>query len=380
MQGRASPYTENPQMEGDHIKINRWFTPLSWLYGIGTAVRNTLYNIGVLSSYAYDIPIIDVGNITVGGTGKTPHIEYLVRLLSPYYKVAILSRGYKRKSSGYVLAKPDTPMHEIGDEPWQMKQKFPDIHVAVDTDRCRGIKRLCSDTETSNVQVILLDDAFQYRRVRAGLNILLIDYHRMITDDRLLPAGRLREKAEGKDRADIVIITKCPTNIKPMGYRVIRSALHLKPFQFLFYSSIRYGELTHMDSGEKISLDELRNQDPHILLLSGIGNPLQLEQDMRRYALHVTPMAFADHHYFSTEDLTLIQQTYDSLPAPKIIITTEKDASRLRHLPEIPPSLREHMYVLPIQVEFMRNESKTFNQKIKDYVRQNPRNSKLAQG
>ena len=115
-------------------------------------------------------------------------------------------------------------------------------------------------------------------------------------------------------------------------------------------------------------------------MLSGIGNPLQLEQDMRRYAQHVTPMAFADHHYFSTEDLTLIQQTYDSLPAPKIIITTEKDASRLRHLPEIPPSLREHMYVLPIQVEFMRNESKTFNQKIKDYVRQNPRNSKLAQG
>lgn len=380
MQERASQFTDNPHMEGDHIKINQWLTPLSWIYGIGTAFRNTLYNIGILRSYTYDIPIIDVGNITVGGTGKTPHIEYLVRLLSPYYQVAILSRGYKRKSSGYVLAKSDTPMHEIGDEPWQMKQKFPEIHVAVDADRCRGIKRLCTDQETSNVQVILLDDAYQYRRVRAGLNILLIDYHRMITDDRLLPAGRLREKAEGKDRADIVIITKCPLNLTPMGYRVIRSALHLKPFQHLFYSYVHYGQLTHIDHEEKIHLEDLRSQDMHVLLLSGIGNPLQMEQDMRRYVQHVTPMAFADHHYFSAEDLSHIEQTYSSLPTPKIIITTEKDASRLRHMPDIPPSLRENIYVLPIQVEFMRNESKTFNLKIKDYVRQNPRNSKLAQG
>ncbi|MGN0234260.1 MAG: tetraacyldisaccharide 4'-kinase [Bacteroidaceae bacterium] len=367
-------------MEGDHIKINEWLTPLSWLYGIGTALRNALYNMGILRSYAYDIPIIDVGNITVGGTGKTPHIEYLVRLLSPYYQVAILSRGYKRKSRGYILAKPDTPMHEIGDEPWQMKQKFPDIHVAVDADRCRGIRRLCTDQETSNVQVILLDDAFQYRRVRAGLNILLIDYHRMITDDRLLPAGHLREKAEGKDRADIVIITKCPPNITPMGYRVIQSALRLKPFQDLFYSSVHYGQLTHIDHGEKIRLEDLRNQDMHILLLSGIGNPLQMEQDMHRYAQHITPLAFSDHHYFSTEDLTLIKQTYGSMSEPKIIITTEKDASRLRHIPHIPPSLRENIYVLPIHVEFMRNESKTFNLKIKDYVRHHSRNSKLAQG
>lgn len=380
MQERASQFTDNPHMEGDHIKINQWLTPLSWIYGIGTAFRNTLYNIGILRSYTYDIPIIDVGNITVGGTGKTPHIEYLVRLLSPYYQVAILSRGYKRKSNGYVLAKSDTPMHEIGDEPWQMKQKFPEIHVAVDADRCRGIKRLCTDQETSNVQVILLDDAYQYRRVRAGLNILLIDYHRMITDDRLLPAGRLREKAEGKDRADIVIITKCPLNLTPMGYRVIRSALHLKPFQHLFYSYVHYGQLTHIDHEEKIHLEDLRSQDMHVLLLSGIGNPLQLEQDMRRYIQHITPMAFTDHHYFSTEDLTRIEQTYNSMPAPKIIITTEKDASRLRHIPSMSPSLRENIYVLPIQVEFMRNESKTFNLKIKDYVRQNPRNSKLAQG
>ncbi len=260
-------------MEGDHIRINRWLMPLCWFYGTATALRNTLYNIGVLKSHTYGIPIIDVGNITVGGTGKTPHIEYLVRLLSPHYRVAILSRGYKRKSRGYVLATADTPMQQIGDEPWQMKQKYPHIHVAVDADRCRGIRHLCTDQATRDVQVILLDDAFQYRRVKPGLNILLVDYHRMITDDRLLPAGRLREKPEGKDRADLVVVTKCPANINPMGFRVLRSALRLKPFQSLFYSTIRYGQPVHIDHTSTLRLDELKATGMHVLLLSGIGRP-----------------------------------------------------------------------------------------------------------
>lgn len=354
--------------------------PLSWLYGIGTALRNTLYNNGVLKSHAYNIPIINVGNITVGGTGKTPHIEYLVRLLSPHYRVAILSRGYKRRSRGYVLASTDTPMQKIGDEPWQMKQKFPDIHVAVDSNRCRGIERLCTDSSTRDLQVILLDDAFQYRRVRAGLSILLVDYHRMITDDRLLPAGRLREAAGGKDRADVVVVTKCPPSITPMGFRVIQSALHLKPFQSLFYSTVRYGLLRQLNGEATMRLEELRGLDMHILLLSGIGNPLQLEQDMRRYAQHVTPMPFADHHYFNAHDLMLVRQAFEQLPAPRIIITTEKDASRLSHTNGLEASLKENIYVLPIEVEFMRNKSNTFNQKVKDYVRQNPRNGNLAQG
>ncbi len=367
-------------MEGDHIKIDKWLMPLSWLYGAGTALRNALYSIGVLKSHSFGIPIIDVGNITVGGTGKTPHIEYLVRLLSPQYKVAILSRGYKRKSHGYVLATADTPWQRIGDEPWQMKQKFPDVHVAVDANRCRGIMRLCTDRATRDVQVILLDDAYQYRRVRAGLNILLVDYHRMITEDRLLPAGRLREKADGKDRADIVVVTKCPPAITPMGFRVLRSALRLKPFQSLFYSTVRYGLLTRITDGSTMRLEELRRQGMHVLLLSGIGNPLQMEQDMRRYAPHVTPMAFADHHNFSQEDLALIEDALGHLPAPRAIITTEKDASRLRHMSGLPDAVRESTYVLPIEVEFMRNESKMFNQKIRDYVRQNPRDCQLAQG
>ena len=199
-------------MEGDFIKINEWLLPLSWLYGIGIRFRNFLFDVGILKSQDYKVPIISVGNITVGGTGKTPHVEYLVKLLKDQFNVAVLSRGYKRKSRGYVLADKDTPMQQIGDEPYQMKQKFPGITVAVDKNRRRGIAQL---TEDDKVDVILLDDAFQHRYVKPGVNILLVDYHRLIIYDKLLPAGRLREPLPGKNRADIVIVTKCPTASSP---------------------------------------------------------------------------------------------------------------------------------------------------------------------
>ena len=191
-------------MEGDFIKINEWMLPLSWIYGMGVGLRNQLFDLGVLKSKAYDIPVISVGNITVGGTGKTPHVEYLARLLKDKVKVAVLSRGYKRKTRGYVLADGDTKMRDIGDEPYQMHLKYKDIYVAVDKCRRRGIERLTSDKATSDTDVILLDDAYQHRYVKPGINILLVDYHRLIVYDKLLPAGRLREPKEGKARADIV--------------------------------------------------------------------------------------------------------------------------------------------------------------------------------
>ena len=180
-------------MEGDLIKINEWLLPVAWLYGIGVRIRNELFEMGILKSQSYDIPVISVGNITVGGTGKTPHTEYLIRLLRKKHKVAVLSRGYKRKSKGFILATPETPMPTIGDEPYQMKQKFPDVYVAVDKNRRRGIERLCDEQIAPGTEVILLDDAFQHRYVKPGINILLVDYHRLICDDKLLPAGRLRE-------------------------------------------------------------------------------------------------------------------------------------------------------------------------------------------
>ena len=193
-------------MEGDFIKINEWLLPLSWLYGLAVKTRNQLFELGILKSRSFKTPVISVGNITVGGAGKTPHVEYLIRLLKDQHQVAVLSRGYKRKSKGFVRADADTTMREIGDEPFQMKQKFPDITIAVDRNRCHGIDLLTSGDEKETADVILLDDAFQHRYVKPGVNILLVDYHRLIIYDKLLPAGRLREPKDGKSRADIVII------------------------------------------------------------------------------------------------------------------------------------------------------------------------------
>ena len=220
-------------MEGDFIKLNKWLFPLSWLYGMGVRLRNTMFDIGILKERTFSIPVISVGNITVGGTGKTPHVEYLVEMLSPHCNVAVLSHGYKRKSKGFIKATVDTPMTDIGDEPYQMKQKVPNVTIAVDKDRCHGIDLLTADDE--RLDVVLLDDAFQHRYVKPGVNILLVDYHRLVIYDRLLPVGRLREPLSGKDRADIVIVTKCPSDLTPMQYRVITKPL---PAALLHYHQL----------------------------------------------------------------------------------------------------------------------------------------------
>ena len=217
-------------MEGDFIKVNDWMLPLSWLYGIGVKLRNWCFEAGILKSRSFDVPVISVGNITVGGTGKTPHVEYLIELLQQKFHVAVLSRGYKRKSKGFIKADANSSVHDIGDEPFQMKQKYPGITVAVDKDRCHGIDLLTSNDK--HLDAILLDDAFQHRYVKPGINILLVDYHRLIIYDKLLPAGRLREPLSGKNRADIVIVTKCPKDLKPMEYRVITKAMDLYPYQY----------------------------------------------------------------------------------------------------------------------------------------------------
>ena len=226
--------------EGDLIKINEWLLPLSWLYGLGVRFRNWLFDVGIKKSQAFDIPVISVGNITVGGSGKTPHVEYLVRLLKDKARVAVLSRGYKRKGKGFILADENTTMEEIGDEPFQMHRKFPDVAVAVEKKRVKGIELLQENPATKDVEVIVLDDAFQHRHVKPGINILLVDYHRLFIYDKLLPAGRLREPVSGKRRADIVIVTKCPKDLKPMEYRVLTKALDLFPYQGLYFTTINY--------------------------------------------------------------------------------------------------------------------------------------------
>ena len=359
--------------EGDLIKINRWLLPLSWLYGLAVSLRNELFALGILKERSFSIPVISVGNITVGGSGKTPHVEYLIRLLQDYIKVGVLSRGYKRKSHGYVLADDNSTMRDLGDEPYQIKQKFHDIYVAVDKNRCNGITRLTHDKATSNVGVILLDDAFQHRYVKPRLNILLVDYHRLIIYDRLLPAGRLREPLNGKQRADIVIITKCPRDLKPMEFRILTKAMDLFPYQQLFFTTIDYGTPQALFSDKTTSLNKY-----NVLLVTGIASPEQMENDMKHKCRSLTSLVFEDHHLFNTKDEQRINNAFERLPSPKIIVTTEKDSTRLVNLNGLTTEVRDAIFVLPIKVKFMLNQGELFNNKIISYVRKNSRNSNMV--
>lgn len=365
-------------MEGDFIRIDNRLLPLSWLYGIGVRIRNWMFDIGLKKSRSFDIPVISVGNLTVGGSGKTPHVEYLVRLLKDKVKVAVLSRGYKRKSKGYVLAGKQTKMQEIGDEPYQMKNKFGDIYVAVDKDRCHGIEQLTGNKETNDTDVILLDDAFQHRHVKPGINILLVDYHRLIIYDKLLPAGRLREPLSGKNRADIVIVTKCPKDMKPMDFRVIMRAMNLYPYQKLFFTTLKYGSLIPVYCGEKRKMESI-GKDENILLLTGIASPEQMVTDIRPYTENIVQMNFPDHHQFTPKDINRINEEFAGMPSPKIIITTEKDNTRLFGMEGLSEEVRHSMFILPVEVCFMQEQEEMFNEKIIGYVRKNSRNSILDQ-
>lgn len=356
-------------------QIRRWLMPLSWLYGLGVDIRNALFDMGVLPSVSYDIPIINVGNITMGGTGKTPTVEYLIRLLAGRYRVAVLSRGYKRKTKGYILSTTASSIEEIGDEPWQIKQKFPDVIVAVDANRRRGIERLMTDEATKDVDVILLDDAFQHRYVKAGHNILLVDYHRIISDDCLLPAGRLRERPSSSTRASTIIVTKCPQHINAMGFRVILSSLNVRPYQQLFFSTFTYETMHQLWGDGMLEPETLRKDNTHVLLLTGIGNPRQMEQDVRKFVQHVSTLTFPDHHYFTKRDVDTINRALQDLPQPHIIITTEKDAARLLHLEGLTEEVKRCTYVFPIGISIMREEKEKFDKTINDYVQENKRNS-----
>lgn len=369
-------------MENSHIKIRRWLYPASWIYGAGVYLRNKLFDWGWLRSRSFNAPVICIGNLAVGGTGKTPHTEYLIRLLQGMgLNVATLSRGYKRKSKGYLLADSTSNALEIGDEPYQMQCKFPHIRVAVDNDRCHGISRLLQ-LKTPPVDVVLLDDAFQHRYVKAGLNILLTDFHRLLCDDALLPAGMLREPASAKNRAHIIIVTKCPDDIKPIDFNIIGKRLQPYPYQQLFFSRLKYGTPTPLFPEKQVkgAAPPCLNQGKHILLVTGIASPALLYQEIRKHTPHIKLRAFGDHHDFSKKDLQQIKKDFTALPGTdKLIVTTEKDAARLKSHPELDELLKPCIYTLPIEIEILQEQQDIFNQNITDYVRTNSRNCSLPE-
>ncbi|MGL2963748.1 tetraacyldisaccharide 4'-kinase [Flavobacterium sp. RSB2_4_14] len=339
------------------ILLRKILFPFAILYGLITSIRNYLYDKGILKSYSFDIPIIAVGNLSVGGTGKTPQIEYLIRLLSPTYKVATLSRGYKRKSEGFVLADAHANAALLGDEPFQYYKKFPEIQVAVDVDRKNGIEQLLS--QSSKPEVILLDDAYQHRKVKAGFYILLTAYDDLFCDDFMLPTGNLRESRSGAKRANMIIVTKCPSNISELAQEEIRTKLmrFLVPrndnTKVVFFSFVDYDDTVYNDN-ESLHVDKLKSKEK--VLLAGIAKPKPFFEYLQSGDDEL--MKFPDHHHFTESDiLTIKSQAVD-----KIIVTTEKDFVRLDA--EI---LKKQLFYLPIKSKFV-NEQAVFDKTILNYV------------
>lgn len=349
------------------IHIHSPLSPLSFLYGIGVRFRNQLFDWRFLPSESYPVPVICIGNLAAGGTGKTPHTEYIIRLLKDEYKIAVLSRGYKRNSSGFILANEQSTSLEIGDEPYQMKHKFPDILVAVDADRREGIARLLALPEEQRPEVILLDDAYQHRYVAPSFSIVLTDYHRLFYNDKLLPAGRLREPVSGIRRADMVIVTKCEEDMKPIEYRIIEENMKLLAHQSVHFTHIIYDEIQPVFGNLAKPLDrkDICKED-ELLVISGIASPNGFIKEAGKLA-KVTPLIFPDHHAFDKTDIRRIKATFDKITSSgKYILTTEKDAARLRDNPHIPEEWKTCMYYLPITIEFCLD--KKFDDEIKKHI------------
>lgn len=351
-----------------NVKLKNSLSPLSFLYGIGVSIRNQLFNWGVLSAERFPIPIICIGNLAVGGTGKTPHTEYIIRLLKDEFRVAVLSRGYKRKSSGFVLATPQSTSLEIGDEPYQIKQKFPDILVAVDANRCRGIRYLLELPKGQEPEVILLDDALQHRYVTPSLSIVLTDYHRLFYYDKLMPVGLLREPASGIRRADMVIVTKCDEDLKPIEYRIIEENMTLLAHQRLHFTHIVYSELQPLfpDTAIPVKRCDIRKEN-EILLISGIASPVHFISEMNKYSDYVKVMTYPDHHAFSNSDFKRMQEVFEKMTSPgKLIIVTEKDAARMQTNPHLPEEWKRRLYYLPIAIGFCLDRN--FGEEIKKHI------------
>lgn len=353
--------------------------PVSMVYGLIVGIRNLLFNWQILKQTQFKIPVITIGNITVGGTGKTPHVEYLVKLLSRNFKIAVLSRGYKRKTSEFILASASSGVSDIGDEPKQIKQKFPDIEVAVSGNRVEGIKKLLS--AYPDLDTIILDDGYQHRYVKPGLSILLIDYNRPLRSDHFLPYGNLRECYSETRRAHIVIVTKTPENIKPIEKRIFIKDLHLFPYQFLYFTSYTYlppMPVFKKAPNQKISYEYIRKYHVTVVLVTGIANPGPLLRFLKKYTASTEHIQFADHHDFSVKDMERITQRFLQLNSKhKIIITTEKDAVRLREIKGTDKNLLQFLYYIPVEVKFIDGDVRRFDRDITDYVGENKEVNRL---
>lgn len=355
-------YSNTPMNK--RLKYHKWLLPAGFLFGMVVNIRNYLYNHGIFKSVRFNLPVLSIGNLTVGGTGKTPHTEYLVRLLRNNYKIAVLSRGYGRRTSGYQLANTNSTQENIGDEPLQIYMKYPDVTVAVDESRVDGISKLLT---FPNPDVILLDDAYQHRAVTASLNILIVNYHRNIFQDRLLPAGLLREPHNETRRADIVVVSKCPDEISENEMSTIKSGFNLANHQSVYFTKICYKELVHFNNISLSTPMSSIGDNTSVLIVTGIASPMLIETELKRYTSHITLISFPDHHQFTDSDIERIDKEFGKLQGEsKIIVTTEKDATRLRSM-NIESALQSKIFILPIAIEFIK-DGKEFDSAIIGHI------------
>ncbi|MCW3080179.1 tetraacyldisaccharide 4'-kinase [Segetibacter sp.] len=336
--------------------------PFSLLYGLVVVIRNYLFDKSFIKSVSFNLPIIGIGNLSVGGTGKSPMVEYLITLLQDKYKIATLSRGYKRKTKGYALAHSETTALEVGDEPMQFHQKFPGVAVAVGEERIVAIPQLLHDRPETNV--IILDDSFQHRRINPGLNILLTECADLFTRDFFLPTGGLRDQKASYKRANVIVVTKCPPGISLEETEKIKEEIAPTPKQQVFFSTIQYADLYHIVTKEikRLSLED------EVLLVCGIANPTPLKNYLVQQSGTYYQLSFSDHHIFTIDDLNEVKEKFEEITAArKIIITTEKDAVRLmkfkNELMEIP------IYVLPIQHRFLFGRGTQFDDIVNTFIK-----------
>ena len=348
--------------------MKRLLAPLSWLYAIVLFIRHRLYDWGLLKSTSFSVPTICVGNLSLGGTGKTPHTENLIKLLKDIANVAVLSRGYGRKSTGFVLANEVSAYEQIGDEPLQYHLKFDNITVAVDEDRCDGVRNLMRLEKSPDV--ILLDDAYQHRKIKPGLNILLTEYYNIYTKDSLVPAGNLRDIKVAAKRADIIIVTKSPRVLLPYDKRDVINAINAKPYQKIFFTYIDFQKLKPINkTAEETILQDMKS----VYLFCGIANPYPLEDYLKRKYNTLITNYFGDHHCFNDNDIDMILSGFDSVIGKnKIIVTTEKDLMRLTNSSYINRFDNVPLFTIPIEVRFNDvKEEEIFKNLILNYVGKN---------
>lgn len=354
---------------------DRWrivLRPLAWLYGLGASLRNLAFDCGLLKERLFPIPLICVGNISVGGTGKTPHVEYILGLLTPHYRVAVLSRGYKRKSRGLIEATTEHTAEDIGDEPLQIKRKYPEVRLIVNADRVQSMEYLMALDEDVRPNVVIMDDGLQHRYLRPSYRIMLVDASHLPCDDYLLPEGKLREPTRARYRMDCVVITKCPATLKPIEQRGLIRSMALYPYQKVFFTSIRYcfdalplvrNLATDCGQREFSPLDLLLDKAP-VFLLSGIANPQVFVEAVREHTHIVQEKHYPDHYNFKLQDLEEISLTFLSLKGKYpglVIVTTEKDALRLVSLLHyFPEDLQTHLYYLPISISILNDKEESF--------------------